>query len=345
MGLDNGTGNKLLICGECGKIHEKKYKTDLCECGGNLKTIDGLICNDNNLTIISDETMICKRCGSQNPDDAVFCIECGDILKESEIGKDLQTETTKTELITKDDRGFCGNCKFQNPDNALFCMECGQKLEGVKQETIVKEDISTKCPFCSEKIKSDAIKCKHCGEWLNKHSMSQYENQIPQYSNAQPIGRLLPALLLSFGLYIFYWYYKNWKHLKNHKNLDISPGGRTVLLIIPIVGYFMLYEQFNDIKNYAKENRCKTYSSGLLVLVFFVISVCLFWVPFVGVLFIWPIIVVQETLNEYWRAEQPNLPVKNSFTDGELLTIILGGIIIFLVIMLYILAFIGSTQP
>lgn len=32
------------------------------------------------------------------------------------------------------------------------------------------------CPFCAEEIQDEAVKCKHCGEWLNKKSPSDYLN-------------------------------------------------------------------------------------------------------------------------------------------------------------------------
>ena len=28
------------------------------------------------------------------------------------------------------------------------------------------------CPFCAEQIQEDAIKCRHCGEWLNKNNIT-----------------------------------------------------------------------------------------------------------------------------------------------------------------------------
>ena len=66
-------------------------------------------------------------------------------------------------------------------DIKFACPKCNQSLEApeeMKGATIecptCKESLTIpnpqfkKCPFCAEEIKFDAVKCKHCGEMLNK---------------------------------------------------------------------------------------------------------------------------------------------------------------------------------
>lgn len=59
--------------------------------------------------------MYCKECGAKLDDDAVFCMNCG--------VKILDTQNKK----------ICPNCGDAIVDDAFYCMKCGTKLDSTAE--------------------------------------------------------------------------------------------------------------------------------------------------------------------------------------------------------------------
>lgn len=170
---------------------------------------------------------------------------------------------------------------------------------------------------------------------------------VQQYSNAQAPWQLILLSIATFGYYAIYWFYRNWKHLKIHKNLNISPGWRTVGLFVPILNFFLIYRQFNYIKHIAREAGTKTYSwPAWLAIAYSLLKISqgISWSMFHGLsimkqaeglyviggyllmalLAVGILIIVQITLNRLWKKEQPELRMRTKFSWLEIALLVVG---------------------
>lgn len=187
-----------------------------------------------------------------------------------------------------------------------------------------KED-TRNCPHCGEATLIDTPICIHCGQRTGDSV------RLPPgpFSFAQPPRNFLILSIVTFNLYTFYWYYKTWKKLAAHHLLHISPGWRTVGLLVPLLNIYLIYSLMRDVRDYGDlDNIAMGYSPGLLLLAFMLASV-LGGLPMpygiLGLTSCFPFAIVQSGLNAYWKEHQPEHIMRLDFSAGEKTVIIIGG--------------------
>lgn len=159
---------------------------------------------------------------------------------------------------------------------------------------------------------------------------------------SQPVWQFVLLSVLTFGIYDFYWYYRNWKNLKMYKDLNIDPIWRTIGTVVPILGLFLIYSAHKDYQKLIIEegvNR-KVYP-GLIVLVIILTGLLVnlpdpYWM--LCFLSIIPLAIVQDVLNELWKKVQPDF-VHNNKLNGKQITLVVIGAI------WWILAILGMLIP
>lgn len=75
------------------------------------------------------------------------------------------------------------------------CPKCGQSLAVPKPPSATA---TKKCPFCAEEIRSDAVKCKHCGEFLDGSRPPQTTPAAPKASGKTSDKIVAGVMLLIF---------------------------------------------------------------------------------------------------------------------------------------------------
>jgi len=59
-----------------------------------------------------------------------------------------------------------------------------------------------KCPFCAEEIQDDAIKCKHCGEFLDRRKAALLQHSAVLLSHDVYCNRFLLCRPLSLAAHL-----------------------------------------------------------------------------------------------------------------------------------------------
>ena len=171
----------------------------------------------------------------------------------------------------------------------------------------------------------------------NAASLNQTEDKVvalvPE-SDFQSVTQFVILYLLSLGIYPFFWFYKHWRYLKDEKNKDISPGFRTLFIVI--YGYSL----FKSFKKLAQE---KGYTGKVNMFLMFILYVAtlltafmennpLALLSFFSFIFLIPVLNV---MNFYYLKEQAGYTIKTKLGKDE---------IVFLVVIWAVVLFIAFSS-
>ena len=142
----------------------------------------------------------CSECGYIYNPDKGECSNCRQVKAESEYTK----KCPKCGKEEKDREEVCYSCKvplvrISEEELQGKLMEKEEKEKEMEKERMLK---IKRCPYCAEKIKEDAIKCKHCGEMLDgtpKEEAGAAEKLVVVNGKNPGVAFILSFFLPGFG--------------------------------------------------------------------------------------------------------------------------------------------------
>lgn len=195
-----------------------------------------------------------------------------------------------------------------------------------------------------------------------KECACQENCESDDYSNILDPGKFVILSVVSGGAYFIYWFYRNWKHLKEHTNGSLRPVARTIGAIFPIVDIILYCVQFTAIHRLAKKEGRRAFPL-VWVCVGFSLTIVAAWLLFAatfrfldpGVQFdiqFFGLIItvfaalialpVQLSLNDIWKHAHKTKPVRLWYTNGEKAWIVVGALLMF---FSFISIFMASPSP
>ncbi|MDP6228743.1 MAG: zinc ribbon domain-containing protein [Dehalococcoidia bacterium] len=108
------------------------------------------------------------------------------------------------------------------------------------------------CPNCGTRTDTTDKYCGTCGKGLRETVAGTAYPSVAVASRTLPyaisVRRVLIMSALSYGLYLFYWFYLTWKQYREHTRAEAFPVGHALALMVPIYNLFRLHAHMRSFK-------------------------------------------------------------------------------------------------
>jgi hypothetical protein len=159
---------------------------------------------------------------------------------------------------------------------------------------------------------------------------SDLENEATPFF-AVSVLKLFVLSVCTFGLYKVYWFYKNWRLIKEHEQSDIRPVARAILSV------FFCYQCFKRIRDFDAPASIDgpiapgRLAAGLIITTLLQILPDPFWPASIfSVVFLIP---AQIRVNQINSATRPNHHPNRHFSIWNWVVIVLGLVWLLLIII------------
>jgi len=193
------------------------------------------------------------------------------------------------------------------------------------------------CPNCSTEVAADALKCPQCEAMFGASSAWRPSATRPDaalYVQGKPLyfavscSKLAVLAVVTFGLYVIYWFYRNWK-------MEQQRAGRGWPLLLTALCPLTAYLLFDSIRSSLVRHSLPKIDAGLLALSFFALNLGSrfpdpYWI--LAVLSFVPILFVQAHVNKLNSQLAPDAPPNDRYSGANIAVVVVGALVWLLVL-------------